>query len=138
MLTIYEKYKLQNGYWLKIRYFLGKQSTEAHPVFLVDIVVAKTMRQCNDHYKKTKNSPKNLRNKSTNSKGGIEALRISLESILNFSERLRPGCIIHIEGSDDQRVRVYKRLTRYGFIEASHFSPGNEWHKREYFYYERI
>jgi hypothetical protein len=132
MLKVIETYRLQNDYWLKIKYELSSQST--CNIFMVDIVVAKTLRQCNDNFNKTKNSPKNLRNKSTNSKGGLEALRIALESVLNFKDRLVEGCYLHVEASNQQRANVYSRLTRYGFVEGIHNSPKSKWHEQKYYY----
>lgn len=133
-------YKLKNGYWLKIllikadpRYWGYTDKT-----FFVDIAVGKTKRIVNNHYSKTCHSPKSLRNKSSNNKGGIEALLITLQYIQEIEQSLPKNSIIRIEGSNEQRINVYSRLKKYGFIEAFWNAPKCHWHKKKYYFKEII
>jgi len=121
MKSLSKFYKLQNGYWLKV--MITKFDNIYYPPnsWNASIVVAKTKRKANDHFNKLHNSPKNLENKSTNYKGGIESLIASMTIIHQFEKLLSNGNYIIIEGSDEQRKRVYRRLLRYGYKE--YYSP---------------
>lgn len=97
--------------------------------------MTKTKRMCNDHYCKTRKSPKKLHYKSTNHKqNGIEALTISLKSLLQFEKTLPVGSYIRIEGSDKQREHVYSRLLRYGYNQASWYVPNRWWNGKVYYF----
>jgi hypothetical protein len=135
MKILKEWHQLSNGYWLKILYtYQHYQENHNYGVWLMDIVVAKTKRNCNDHYCKTKKSLKKLKNKSTNHKqNNVEALSISLKSLLQFEKTLPKGSSIRIEGSDNQRIHVYSRLLKYGYIQASWYAPGKWWHEKIYY-----
>lgn len=130
-------HKLHNGYWLKVRFLkASKYFHNSGNLWFVDIAVGKSKRQVNDHYNTTQKSPKKLRNKSTNNKGGLEALRLTLQDIQEFIKILPSGSKLQIEGSDEQRRHVYSRLLRYGFIGASWYAPENHWHKQTYYWIE--
>jgi hypothetical protein len=133
---IKEWYQLSNGYWLKILYtYQHYQENHNYGTWLMDIVVAKTKRQCNDHYCKTRNSPKKLKNKSSNHKqNSIEALSVSLKSLLQFEKTLPIGNSIRIEGSDEQRIHVYSRLLKYGYIQTSWYTPNKWWNGKVYYF----
>lgn len=101
----------------------------------MDIVVAKSKRKCNDHHYKTRKSPKKLKNKSTNHKqNSIEVLSTSLKSLLQFENTLSKGSCIRIEGSDEQRIHVYSRLLKYGYIQASWYAPNKWWNGKVYYF----
>lgn len=108
-----EWYRLSNGYWLRIIYYIiGKNPL----VWSMAIVVGKTRRACNDSHNKSEKSPKILECKSTNHNiNGIEALSISLKSLMRFERTRTCKCGMQIGASDDQRFRVYSRLTHYGY-----------------------
>ena len=138
MKMIKEWHKLSNGYWLKIMFIFTnfKKWGFNEKVWLIDIAVGKTRRKINDHYNSTKKSPKCLNKKSTNHKGGIESLLITLKSMQKFEKTLNKGDTIIIESTDEQRSRVYSRLLRYGFTYASWNDPGMPWHKLVFYFKE--
>jgi hypothetical protein len=126
-------HKLTNGYWLKVLFI---KLTGYYNLWAVDIAVGKTKRIVNDHYNKTKKSPKTLYNKSSNNKGGLEALKITLQDIQDFVKSLPGNNTILVNGSDEQRIHVYSRLLHHGFIQASYFVPEKVWHKDIYYFLE--
>jgi hypothetical protein len=129
---------LSNGYWLKIMLFRPSRNMWSYKpnIYLVDIVVAKTKRQVNDHYNSTRKSPKSLGFKSTNNRGGLESLTKTLEVLKECESILPKGSILRIEGSDERRRKVYGRLVRYGFVTASWYAPNWRWHKEQYYFKE--
>lgn len=131
-------HQLKNGYWLKVVFFKSpfKEYDDNKPTWLMDIAVAKTKRKINNHFNKTRRSPKCLLNKSTNNNGGIESLIVSLKILQEFEKTVKKGNRIRIEGCDEQRIKVYSRLLRYGFTQASWFELGKSWHGRVYYFKE--
>jgi hypothetical protein len=105
-------------------------------VFSISITIGKTKRIVNNHYNSTKKSPKSLFKKSSNNKGGIESLLVTLNYIFDFLKILPKGSIFFVEGSDDQRRHVYSRLLKYGFIEASWYDPKSWFHKNKLYFIE--
>lgn len=81
----------------------------------VEAVIAKTKRQCNDCFNKSPKSHKILWGKSTNAGSGAYALSIAFSHVKEFEKRLPLGSEIFICAYDEKRLRVYKRLIRYGF-----------------------
>lgn len=128
--------KLSNGYWLKILLFRPRKCMWCYDpkLYLLDICVGKTKRIVNDHYNCTSKSPKRLWQKSTNKRGGLEALLKTIEYVEELSTRLPKGSIIRVEGSDDKRTRAYRRLLKYGFKEANFYAPNCRWHKGTYYF----
>lgn len=113
-------HQLKNKYWLKVTFFRIKDTEKklffgCNNIWSVDIVVTKTKRQANDHYCKSFGSRKFLYLQSTNNRGGIESLLVTLEELKHFKEWLPKGHMIVISGTDDQRTKVYSRLLRYGY-----------------------
>lgn len=132
-----EWHKLSNGYWEKIIYRYNTNFFDS-PVWTMDLFVAKTKRIINDMCGKSHKSPKKCYiGQSTNhNQNGIESLTIALKSLLRFISKLPKNSKIRIEGNDKQRINVYSRLTRYGFIAASYYRPERSWHKRKYYFKE--
>lgn len=130
-----QQYQLKNKYWLKVVFFKSpfKKYDNNKITWLMDIVVGKTKRQINDHFNSTRKSPKCLLNKSTNNKGGIESLLIALTCLKEFENTLPKGNIIRIEGCDEQRIKVYSRLLKYGFVQATWYEPKKSWHGKTYY-----
>jgi len=136
---ISEWYQLKNGYWLKIRFIKCKWKTENKlDMWNVSIVVVKTKRKANDHSNSSVRRPKNLINKSTNVRGGIESLMITLHSILQFEKMLSEGSAIVIVGFEDQREKVYSRLLRYGYSQMIWYDPDNYYKKESICYIKEI
>ncbi len=46
---------------------------------------------------------------------GLEGMKTALDIILKFRETIKKNEMIIVDGYDKRRVRVYKRLERYGF-----------------------
>lgn len=106
--------QLSNGYWLKMM-FTTRFNSYGYVVY-TDMVVGKTRRHVNDSFSKSEISPKNLMGKSTNhNSNGIEALVVALKMLLDFEKTLPKNYEIRVYGADNQRVRVYRRLLRYGY-----------------------
>lgn len=128
--------QLRNRYWLKVVFcMVTKQEWNYHPnTWTVEIAVAKTRRKVNDHFRKSRDSPKRHYNESTNSKGGIESLVKALNILQDFEKTLPTGSNIIVEGTDDQRILVYSRLQRYGYKRTKWFAPGEYWHGQVYYF----
>ena len=136
---ISEWHQLKNGYWLKIKFIKCKWQTEScKDMWNVSIIVAKTRRKANDHSNSSVRSPKNLINKSTNIKGGIDSLMITLNSILQFEKILPEGSAIVIIGVEDQRAKVYSRLLRYGYSQTIWYDPSNYYKGESICYVKKI
>ena len=90
------------------------------------ICVANSKRQCNDCTRKTEFSPKIFYGHITGNKLGLEALMISLRSLLDFEKTIR-NCEIRIVGASDRLTNIYKRLTKYGYsVKIIKYSNGKE------------
>ena len=118
-------HQLKNKYWLKVTFFRIKDIEkklffECNNIWSVDIVVTKTKRQANDHYCKSFGSRKFLYLQSTNNRGGIESLLVTLEELKHFKEWLPKGHIIVICGTDDQRTKCILHQTGYTLIDFSY------------------
>jgi hypothetical protein len=122
MKRVSEWHQLKNGYWLKINFYKASKYYFGVDTWLVDIAVAKTKRRVNDHYNRTRYSPKSLYHRSTNIKGGIESLLITLDALKRFESTLPKGSVIRVEGTDEQRTKVYSRLLTYGYTLATWWS----------------
>lgn len=96
-------FQLSNGQWLKILFEYKNN------FWTMDIVVAKTKRQCNDCINKTEFSPKILYGKITGNKLGLEALLIAKRELLNFEKTLHYKTNIFIFAVDDRLLNVYYR-----------------------------
>jgi hypothetical protein len=129
---------LSNGYWLKIKVIKLWPCAWGYDskIHCIDIAVGKTRRIVNDHYSRRRRSPKSLYNKSSNNKGGLEALIKTMEFIQEYISIVPKGTTIRIEGSNEQRVKVYSRLLRYGFKTAFYYAPNCHWHKKQYYFKE--
>jgi hypothetical protein len=120
-------YKLSNEYWLKCILLKPNKCDWVYEysdrLYFIDVAVGKTKRVVNDHYNRTRRSPKSLYKKSSNYRGGLETFRVVLEFIEYVKEYLPKRSILRVEGADQKRIKVYSRLLRYGFEERKFNAP---------------
>jgi hypothetical protein len=115
-------FKLNNGQWLKIIFSYANEIN----VWFMTICVANSKRQCNDCTRKTEFSPKIFYGHITGNRLGLEALMISLRSLLEFEKTIK-NCEIRIVGASDRLTNIYKRLTKYGYsVKTIKYSNGKE------------
>jgi len=105
-------FKLKNGQWMKITFYYKKQCN----IWFETIVVGNCKRECNDCIRKTEHSPKVLYGRPTGKNTGTEPLRLALDELLKFEKTVH-NTQINIVGASDRLNKIYKYLSRYGYIQ---------------------